>query len=97
MVIDNLDIRRAGGAFRPCKANPPLVVDANAVLALSISSQHCKTVARQHGKISERDGGFQTVQLKTRRAFDTGERLDTFADRKIRRPLVAIADDHKLE
>jgi hypothetical protein len=96
MVIDNLDIRRAGGALRPFKANPPLIVDADAVLALSISSQHFKTVARQHGKISERNGGFQTIQLHARSPFDTGERLDTFPGRKILRPLVPIADDHKL-
>jgi hypothetical protein len=97
MVINNLHVGRTGGAFRPVEADSPLIVDADAVLAFSISSQHFKTVARQHGKISERDGGLQTVQLHARRAFDTGERLDTFADRKIRRPLVPIADDHKLE
>jgi hypothetical protein len=97
MVIDNLDMSWAGGTFRPFEANPPLIVDANAVLAFSISSQHFKTVAGQHGEISQLNGRFQTIQLQARSTFDARERLHAFASRKIRCPLVPIADNHRLE
>ena|ERR1035441_5784213 len=88
---------RDRGTLRPFEANPPLIVDADAVLALSISPQHLKAVARQHGKISKRDGGFQTIQLHPCSSLDARERFDTFAGREVRRPLVPIADDHRLE
>ena len=97
MVIDNLDLRWTDSTFRPFETNPPLIVDSDAVLALSISLQRFKTIARQDGEISELNGGFQAVQLQARRALATGERLDTFAGREIRRSLVPIADDQKLE
>ena len=62
MVIDNLHVRRAGRTFPPFEANPPAVVDADAVLALSVSFQPFKTVAGQHRKVFEHDGRFQPVQ-----------------------------------
>jgi hypothetical protein len=37
MVIDNLDIDWAGRAVGPLEADPPLVIDADAVLALPIA------------------------------------------------------------
>jgi len=45
MIIDDLDIDGTGGTFRPFEANPPLVIDADAVLALSVPSQRFETVA----------------------------------------------------
>jgi len=39
VVIDNLDVDRAGRAVGPLKADPPLVIDTDAVLALPIALQ----------------------------------------------------------
>ena len=97
MVIDNLDIRWTGSAFRPFKANSPLIVDPDAILALSISLQRLKTVARQNSQISELNGGLQTIQVQPRSPYDTRECLDMLAGREIRGALVPIADDHKSE
>ena len=97
MIIDNLDIRWTGSAFRPFEANPPLIVDADAVLASSVSFQRFKPVARQNGEIFQLDGRLETVQLQPRGTFDTGECFDTFAGGEIGRALVPIADDHRLE
>jgi hypothetical protein len=58
MIVNNLHVAWAGPFFGPFKANPPLVIDADAVLALSVPFQRFKTVARQYGKVFKHDGGF---------------------------------------
>src|SRR3989442_10429644 len=45
------------------------------------------TLFRSHGKITEHDGRFQTVQLQTRSAFDTRECLDAFSAGEVSGPL----------
>jgi hypothetical protein len=42
----------ARGAVEPVEANPPLIVDAEAVLALAIAHQYLKTIARQGGEVT---------------------------------------------
>jgi Fic family protein len=76
------------------EANPPLIVDANAELALSVSLQPFETIAGQHGKIFERYSRFQTVQLQTRGTLDTRERFDVFAGREVPRTLVTECLDN---
>jgi hypothetical protein len=46
VVIDNLDIDWAGRAMAPLKTDPPLVVDADAMLTLPIALQCFQPVAR---------------------------------------------------
>src|SRR6516225_8531105 len=45
MVINNLNIDRAGRAAGPLKTDPPLIVDADAVLALPIALEGFQPVA----------------------------------------------------
>jgi len=73
-----------------------LVIYADAVLPFSVSLQCFEVIARQDAQISQSDGRFQTVQLKTRRPFDAREGFDPFALREISGPLVAVAKDHNL-
>ena len=61
MIINNLDIDGAGGAFGPFKANPPLVVDADAVSALSVALEGFQPVAGQGGKVFQARRHFQFV------------------------------------
>ena len=42
MVVNNLHVGWAGPFFGPFKANPPLVINADAVLALSVPFQRFK-------------------------------------------------------
>jgi hypothetical protein len=49
VIIDDLDIEGAAGI--PSEADPPLVIDANAVLATPISLQGLEPVARRHRQI----------------------------------------------
>ena len=51
MVIDNLDIDRARRATRPLKADPPLLVDTDPVLALPIALESFQLVAGKSGEI----------------------------------------------
>jgi hypothetical protein len=51
MVVDYFDVFGAVGAFWPFKANPPLLVDTDAVLPLAIADKRFKVVAGKRGKI----------------------------------------------
>src|SRR5216684_493062 len=78
MIINDLYVYRAWCSVRPFKTNPPLVIDANAVLTLSLTCERLKPIARQHEKVLERGSDFQPVELQAGRAFDSGEGFDTF-------------------
>jgi len=45
VIIDDLDILRPD--FRPAEAHSPLIVDADAVLSLTISYQRLQPIARR--------------------------------------------------
>jgi len=57
VVIDNLDVARV--SLGPPEADPPLVVDADAVLSASISTEFLQTVPRRNPQIIEQLGGIQ--------------------------------------
>jgi len=63
MVVNNLDIRWTGSPCKPSKADPPLIIDANAVLAFSIPLQGFESVAWQGSEIPELHSRFQAVEL----------------------------------
>lgn len=52
VVIDNLYV--VSVTIRPAKANPPLVIHANAVLALAIPLEFLKSIAARNTKVLER-------------------------------------------
>jgi hypothetical protein len=45
VVINDPDIDRAGRFFGPFEANPPLVIDADAVLSLSVTKERFMPIA----------------------------------------------------
>lgn len=47
MVVHDFDIVRTRRAWRPFKAYPPLVIDADAVLAFVVALQGLETVSGQ--------------------------------------------------
>ncbi|HKV48711.1 MAG TPA: hypothetical protein VJN69_11530 [Candidatus Acidoferrales bacterium] len=53
----------------PLEANPPLVIDANAVLVVTVASQGFEAVPRQRRKITKRRSGLHAVQLEACAAF----------------------------
>jgi hypothetical protein len=58
VIVDNLNI--VGIAVMPAKTETLLVIDANAVLALSVGSQWLQPVSGRACHVSQDDG---TVQL----------------------------------
>lgn len=57
MIVHDLDIVRV--AVAPAEADPPLVVDANAVLAAPIALERFQPVARWHSQVIEALGGVE--------------------------------------
>ena len=47
MIIGDFDVERAGRIIWPLKTDPPLSVDADAILAQSVAFQRLKTIAAQ--------------------------------------------------
>ena len=93
MVINDLNIYRAGRSGRPFEAYPPLVIDTDAVLAFAVAFQRFKAVAGQHREIwmpwPLPDG-----QASGGGPLNAGKRFDPFAGSKVEGTPVPIADDH---
>jgi hypothetical protein len=68
VIIHNLDLRRV--AIVPRKANPPLVVDADAMPALAFPGQRFQPVARRHSQIIQTPRPVQVFQFAPRRVLN---------------------------
>jgi hypothetical protein len=76
MVINNLDVQRTGRPTRPLEADSPLIVNANAVLSLSVAFQRFQPDSRQRGKVFEFDSRFQTIEFELGSTLNSAERSD---------------------
>ena len=93
VVIHNLDVIGVGVA--PAEANPPLVVDADAVLALAIPFKLLQPVTRQGGQRAEIGRGIEHSELALGGALDGFETPDGLA---VKKPLgfgAAERPDHR--
>ena len=61
MVIGNFDVKRVG--VNPTETDSPLIVDANAVLTLSIAAQRFEPVAGYGPQVGQRSRRLQLVEL----------------------------------
>jgi hypothetical protein len=95
VVIDNLDV--AGVAFIPLKTDPPLIVQADAVLASAISAEFLQVVSRRNSEIIEYRRRIELPQLTKRHALEIRPELpDALA---VEQPLgipVAETPNHSL-
>ena len=64
MIIDNLDI--VGLSPLPTKADPPLVVDANAVVPYPAPTKLLEAVPRRHSQVVQGGRGVQLHELAQR-------------------------------
>jgi hypothetical protein len=94
VVVNDFYVGRPGRSASPLKANPLLVVDADAVLAPAVATQCLELVARQGREVAERSGSFHTVKLEPGGPFKARKGLYTFPGSEVFGPLVAIADYH---
>ena len=91
MVIHNLNV--VGISTTPYKADAPLIVDANAVLSLTIPYEYFKTVAWQCSEIAQRRSSFHMIQLQPS-GSNPENALIRFPAAKGSGPLIPKADDH---
>lgn len=68
MIVDNFNVKRV--SIFPQEANPPLVIDPNAVLPLTISTQRFEPVARRGGQIAQFRRRVELSQLPQSGPFD---------------------------
>jgi hypothetical protein len=71
MVVDDFDI--IGMALPPDKAEPPLVVDTDAVLPFAVASQGFQPVARRDSQIPQTPGTVQVEEFSARDPFESPE------------------------
>ena len=77
MIVD--DFNSGGIAFSPDKAQPPLVVDPDAVLACAVAPQCFKLVARGNTQEVQHGCSVQLLQLAQRNLLNVGKAFDTAA------------------
>ena len=70
MVVHNLDFMRV--LALPAEAKPPLVIEAEAVLALSAASQGFQPVAGWYAQIGQKPGDVQLRKLPQGYPFQRG-------------------------
>lgn len=93
MVVDDLDVLRTG--VGPDEADPPLVVDADAVLPRSVTTQPFQPVAWKRPQVIERLGGIQPSESLERGSLNVGtQTADALAIPQTLRILVAERADH---
>jgi hypothetical protein len=61
MVVDNLDV--FGDALTPDKANAPLVIDPDAVLAVAVTLEGFQSVTRRGTQVSQHFGIFDHIKF----------------------------------
>ena len=68
-VVHDLDVD--GSGIGPDEADPPLLVDPDAVLSCSVSAECFQAIAGRYAQVVERFRGVQHDQLPQGDAFDT--------------------------
>jgi hypothetical protein len=66
VVIRDFDVDRLALLIRPLKADSPLIVDADAVLALTVSTQSLESIPRRFAEIEELRCGIKAVKRDVR-------------------------------
>jgi len=69
VVIDDLNVARI--RIHPSEANPPLIVDPNAVLTFSVTGEGFETIRWNDSQIGERRCRMELVQFPLRYPSDT--------------------------
>jgi hypothetical protein len=91
--VDDLDFVRM--VVLPNEANPPLVVDADRVLADAIAFQCFEPIAGRHEQITNAFGVVEQTQLPQRFRLNIGGQSAAASTRPDRRSLrIVKADDH---
>jgi hypothetical protein len=94
MVVHDFDVRRACCVLGPLEANPPLHVDADAVLACPVAFQGLEAVAGEAPQILKTRRGIQNFKTLVSLSVKPLKLPDKFAARKSFGSFVAVAQNH---
>jgi len=95
VVVDDLDVEGIGGA--PDKADAPLIVDADAVLASTIALERLESIAGRNAQVGEGVGRIEDDEFPKRDALKAGGQTTRAATLKERfRVGFAEGADHPL-
>jgi len=78
VIVDALDVARTLPTLRPLKTDPPLIIDTDAVLTLSVSFECLKPVPWQV-EVEPRSSSFELVESHLRIPSNSAESLDPLA------------------
>ena len=94
MIINHLDLE--GVTVSPPKADSPLVIDANTVLAGAIACELLQAVAGRYSEIRELLGRVHYAELPEHESVELGgEAPDAFAPEQPLRVTIGDARDHR--
>ena len=91
MIVHDFDVRRARGVLGPLEANPPLHVDADAVLPCPVAFQRLEAVAGETPQILKTRRGVQNFETLIGLSVKPLKLPDKFAARKSFGSFVAVA------
>ena len=91
MVICDFDAEGLGLGLGPFKAYPPLLVDADAELSLTVAAQCFKAIARKQHQIFGRGRAFQYVQASFSLGFERFELANPLTRGKALRAFIPIS------
>jgi len=93
MIVDDLNVMSIAGT--PMEANPPLIVDPDAMLASAGALQFLQPVARRNAQKVERCRSIDLQQLSMRNPLDVGWKTPAMlAPKELLRLSVRKALDH---
>jgi hypothetical protein len=93
MIVHDFHVKQLRGTFRPSKTNPPLLVDAYAVLALAIPLEPFQPITRRVER-HQAVRGVQAVEPQHGLPLESLKRLNPNAFEKGASPLVAETYNH---
>jgi len=67
VIVDDLDVERV--AVIPAEADPPLIIDSDAMLTLPISREFFQAIPRRHFEVAQRVSRVQQEELNTEGEF----------------------------
>src|SRR5215204_7322261 len=95
MIIYDLDVRRTGRPIGPFEADPPLIVDADAMLPLPIALQRLHAIPGKCSEVAQRCRCIEPIEANFSLSRKPGEFLHRVTAGEPLRPSIAIADDHR--
>jgi len=94
MVVNDFNINRTGRSLRPFKANPPLIIDADAELPLAITMERFQPIASQRREIIQVACGLNPIKPNLGLTREARKLPNILAFRKAFRSVISEAHNH---